>query len=54
VHLVELTKQGEGAFQRMRSAATEFDRRLRARISDGEVAQLGELLDRLHDNVAAE
>jgi len=51
VHLVELTERGEAAFQRMRGAAMEFDRRLRAGIPDAELARLGELLDRLRDNV---
>ena len=54
VHLVELTRQGESAFQRMRGAATEFDRRLRAGISDAEIAQLGQLLGRVLSNVAGD
>ena len=54
VHLVELTKHGEDAFQRMRGAAAEFDRRLRAGISDAEIAQLGQLLGRILANVSAE
>ncbi len=54
VHLVELTKQGEAAFHQMRGAATEFDHRLRAGISDAEVAQLGHLLGRLLANLAGE
>ena len=53
VHLVELTKQGDAAFQRMRVAAVEFDRHLRAGISDAEIAQLGQLLARLAANVAS-
>lgn len=54
VHLVELTASGEAAFERMRGAAFEFDRRLRAGLLDGELAHLGELLDRLRANVAPE
>jgi MarR family transcriptional regulator, transcriptional regulator for hemolysin len=50
VQVVELTEQGEAAFQRMRGAAMEFDRRLRQGIPEAELARLGELLDRLRDN----
>lgn len=53
VHLVELTKQGDTAFHRMRGAAAAFDRRLQAGISEAEIAQLRELLGRLHHNVSA-
>jgi len=52
VQLVELTQRGETAFHRMRAAATEFDRRLRAGIPDAEIAHLGDLLDRLRHNAA--
>jgi MarR family transcriptional regulator, transcriptional regulator for hemolysin len=52
VQVVELTERGEAAFNRMRGAAVGFDRRLRAGIPDTEVARLGELLDRLRENVA--
>lgn len=52
VHVVELTEEGEAAFQRMRGAAMEFDRRLRGGIPDADIARLGELLDRLCANVA--
>ena len=51
VQVVELTERGESAFQAMRAAAGAFDRRLRAGVSDAEVARLGELLDRLRENV---
>jgi MarR family transcriptional regulator for hemolysin len=52
IHLVELTEAGEAAFHRMRVAATAFDERLRAGLSDHELDALRRLLDRLHDNVA--
>jgi MarR family transcriptional regulator for hemolysin len=52
VHVVELTARGEGAFQRLRGVATEFDRRLRAGIHDRDVAVLAELLGRLEANAA--
>ena len=51
VHLVELTKAGEAAFQRLRGAATAFDQRLRSGLSGDEVSQLEALLGRLAANV---
>jgi MarR family transcriptional regulator for hemolysin len=51
VHLVELTPHGYAAFERMRIAASDHDRRLRAGISDAEAAQFAELLDRMRRNV---
>jgi MarR family transcriptional regulator for hemolysin len=52
VQVVELTERGESAFHAMRGVAMDFDRRLRAGISDTDIARLGELLDRLRENVA--
>jgi len=52
VHLVELTTKGDAAFQRMRGAAADFDRRLRAGLAESDTARLGELLDRLEANVS--
>lgn len=51
-HIVELTRAGEAAFHRMRSAAGAFDRRLRAGLSDAEADQLESLLTRLRANVS--
>lgn len=51
VHVVELTAKGDAAFHRMRVAAADFDRRLRAGLSESDVARLTELLDRLRVNV---
>jgi MarR family transcriptional regulator for hemolysin len=51
IHRVELTERGEAVFDRLRTAAITFDRRLRADISDQEIAGLARLLDRLHHNV---
>jgi MarR family transcriptional regulator for hemolysin len=51
-HIVELTDAGEDAFLRLRSAAVEFDGRLRAGIAAEELSQFGTLLDRLARNVA--
>jgi MarR family transcriptional regulator, transcriptional regulator for hemolysin len=52
VHQVRLTEAGESAFLRLRDAAVGFDERLRAGLSDTEVADLDWLLGRLADNVA--
>lgn len=51
LHLVELTPAGTELFHRLREAAVTHDRRLRAGLSDDEVAQLAGLLDRLRRNV---
>jgi MarR family transcriptional regulator, transcriptional regulator for hemolysin len=53
LHLVELTPAGDALFLRLRAAATAFDRRLRAGLSDNELGQLETLLTRLRDNAAA-
>ena len=52
LHLVEPTPAGDALFARMRDAATTFDERLRTGLSQLDVAQLEELLDRLRDNVS--
>ena len=52
LHLVELTPAGEALFLRLRDAATAFDRRLRAGLSESDVGQLEALLTRLRDNVS--
>ena len=54
VHLLELTESGEAAFMGLRTAAVEFDRRLRHAITDEEIEQLQEVLDRLAANVGTE
>jgi MarR family transcriptional regulator for hemolysin len=51
VHLVELTDAGEAAFDRLRIAATDFDQRLRAGLSDEDTLLLADLLGRLEANV---
>src|ERR1700677_3108444 len=53
VHVVELTDVGEETFLRLRTAAMAFDQRLRAGISEKEVASLEAVLDRLVRNVGA-
>jgi MarR family transcriptional regulator, transcriptional regulator for hemolysin len=52
LHLVELTPAGDALFARMRDAAAAFDERLRAGLSQPDVAQLEELLAKLRDNVS--
>jgi MarR family transcriptional regulator for hemolysin len=52
LHLVELTPAGDTLFLRLRDAATAFDQRLRAGLSEGDVGQLEALLTRLRDNVS--
>ena len=54
IHVVKLTETGEELFQRLRKAAMAFDRRLRAEITDEEVANLEAALDRLVRNVRTE
>jgi MarR family transcriptional regulator for hemolysin len=52
IHIVELTPDGEAAFHRMRSAAVEFDERLRGDLSDDELDRFSAVLARLRANVA--
>ena len=52
IHRVELTPDGEALFHRLLQVVIAFDRRLRAGVSDDEVAVLGDLLGRLRANVA--
>ncbi|HWV87985.1 MAG TPA: MarR family transcriptional regulator [Capillimicrobium sp.] len=47
VQRVELTPEGEALFERLREVAVAHDARLRAALSDAELARLGDLLDRL-------
>jgi MarR family transcriptional regulator for hemolysin len=51
VQLVELTEAGERLFLRLRSTAVAFDQRLRAGVSDADIAVLDQLLDRLEANI---
>jgi MarR family transcriptional regulator for hemolysin len=53
LHLVELTPAGDELFLRLRDAATAFDQRLRAGLTEAEVRQLGVLLTRLRDNAVS-
>lgn len=54
VHVVELTESGQEAFTRLRTAAIDFDRRLRHGITDDEIEQLQGVLDRLAANTGTE
>lgn len=51
VQLVELTDEGEATFDRLRSVAVAHDARLRAGLSEVELAQLAELLERLEGSL---
>jgi MarR family transcriptional regulator, transcriptional regulator for hemolysin len=52
MHLVELTPDGDALFLRLVQAATAFDARLRAGLTEHDIGQLETLLTRLRDNVA--
>jgi MarR family transcriptional regulator, transcriptional regulator for hemolysin len=54
IHQVALTEHGEALFHRLAAAAIAHDRRLRAGLSDDEVATLERLLDRLRRNVTGD
>jgi MarR family transcriptional regulator, transcriptional regulator for hemolysin len=54
IHVVALTDGGEETFLRLRTAAVAFDRRLRVGLTEQDVASLGDILDRLVRNVAAD
>jgi MarR family transcriptional regulator, transcriptional regulator for hemolysin len=47
VQQVALTDEGEALFDRLRHVAVRHDERLRSTLSDEEVAQLGDLLEKL-------
>jgi MarR family transcriptional regulator, transcriptional regulator for hemolysin len=54
VQRVALTDAGSELFERLREVAVRHDERLRSHLSDGETAQLVELLDKLRAGVAGE
>ena len=54
VHVVELTQAGETLFERLRAAATAFDRQLRSGVAEDEITSLQRLLDRLRANVGSD
>ena len=51
VHQVELTEAGEAMFLRLRSVAVDFDKRLRAGLSEEDLVKFGSLLAALRANV---
>lgn len=53
VQVVALTEEGEAAFLRLREAAMTFDAKLRAGLSDDDLATLSALLSQLAVNVGA-
>jgi MarR family transcriptional regulator, transcriptional regulator for hemolysin len=52
VQVVELTPAGHARFHEMLATVVEFDARLRAGLSDQDIAAAHQLLDRLQANVA--
>lgn len=54
IHVVELTESGEETFLRLRSSAVAFDGRLRAGVTEDELASLEGVLDRLVQNVSVD
>jgi len=53
VHIVELTAEGEAAFERMRAAAAAFERRIGCHVGDEELAALRATLSKLTASVSA-
>ena len=51
---MELTPDGEQAFDRLRKVAMGFDRRLRDGLDEDEVDALRATLERMQDNVAGD
>jgi MarR family transcriptional regulator for hemolysin len=51
VQRVELTDDGDELFNRLREVAMRHDRRLQSQLSEAEIEQLGELLERLEAGV---
>jgi MarR family transcriptional regulator, transcriptional regulator for hemolysin len=49
---MSLTAEGDAAFGRLRAAAVEFNRRLRAGLGEDDLVRLRELLETLAANVA--
>ena len=54
VQLVDLTDEGHGMFDRLRTAVVAFDQRLRAGMAPADLAHLSALLGRLRTNVGPE
>jgi len=53
VQRIELTEEGERTFLRLRTAAQQFDTRIRTGLSDEDIERLRELLAMLDANSAA-
>jgi MarR family transcriptional regulator for hemolysin len=51
VHVVDLTEDGQQAFEAMRTAATRFDQRLRKGLADEDIERLRGTLRQMSDNV---
>jgi MarR family transcriptional regulator for hemolysin len=53
IQVVELTQAGEDAFLRLRTVAMSFDKRLRRGVSEGQIAELEDILGRFAANAGA-
>ncbi|SRR6266567_2776910 len=53
IHIVALTETGDQLFMTLRGAAVAFDSKLRAGVSEDDIAGLRDLLARLADNAGA-
>jgi MarR family transcriptional regulator for hemolysin len=51
VHVVDLTEDGQQAFEALRTAATRFDQRLRKGLPDEDIERLRTTLRQMSDNV---
>jgi MarR family transcriptional regulator, transcriptional regulator for hemolysin len=54
IHVLELTEEGEAVFARLAKAATAFDRRLRAGISERDLTTARSVFAKLRHNVEQE
>jgi MarR family transcriptional regulator for hemolysin len=54
VQRVELTQEGDAAFDRLRKVAMKFDQRLRTGLSEDELAQVSSVLDKLAANASVD
>jgi MarR family transcriptional regulator, transcriptional regulator for hemolysin len=52
-HVVELTEDGQHAFQAMRTAARKFDQRLRKGLADKDIERFRATLRQMADNVGS-
>jgi MarR family transcriptional regulator for hemolysin len=53
VHQVQLTEAGDALFFQLLQRVVTFDKQLRTGFSEGDLAELRQLLDRIGDNTTA-